>query len=487
MSLAFVPLYIKQMGIEAYGLIGVFTSLVAIFSLFDLGMGTALNRETARLSGQPDKAQEIRDLARTLELIYWPLAGLIALLVFFLAPFASDHWIKSQQLSTATIKDTIVLMGFAIALQFPFTLYSGGMMGLQRQVALNLLIAILATLRFGGAALMLLLVEPTIEVFFSWQILVSLLQSFAAGVLLWLNLPKSERASRFKQPLLGRVWRFAAGVAGISMLAVILMQMDKIILSKLLTLEMFGYYSLASVVASGLYLLISPVFAAIFPRFAQLVAHGDEESLKRMYHLSAQFLSVLLLPAALMLAVFSQEILLLWTSDPIAADKAHTLVTLLVIGTAMNGLMNVPYALQLAYGWTRLVLYQNVVSIVLLLPFLVTMTKSYGAEGAAIAWIALNVSYLLIGQQIMHSRLLKREKWRWYSQDIMYPLIGALLALSISFWLGLGQARVYDVGNLIRLLSLYCLALLASALFTSHIRKQLSGFIKSLGDKRHAG
>ncbi len=44
MSLAFIPLYIKFLGIEAYGIIGFFTTLQAMFTLLDLGLGYTLNR-----------------------------------------------------------------------------------------------------------------------------------------------------------------------------------------------------------------------------------------------------------------------------------------------------------------------------------------------------------------------------------------------------------------------------------------------------------
>ncbi|MEN8215666.1 MAG: hypothetical protein ABFS56_04685 [Pseudomonadota bacterium] len=44
MSLAFVPLYIKFIGVEAYGLIGFFVTLQAVFGLLDLGLSTTLFR-----------------------------------------------------------------------------------------------------------------------------------------------------------------------------------------------------------------------------------------------------------------------------------------------------------------------------------------------------------------------------------------------------------------------------------------------------------
>ena len=155
----------------------------------------------------------------------------------------------------------------------------------------------------------------------------------------------------------------------ISFFALLLTQGDEIILSRLLTLEKFGYYTLAAVVASSLYLVVAPIFTAVFPRFTQLVVTGDDAALCTLYHQSCQFVSVLLLPVALVIAFFAREILQVWTRNPAVVENAHRVVSLLVIGTALNGLMNVPYALQLANGWTRLALYQNIVAVALLIPF----------------------------------------------------------------------------------------------------------------------
>src|SRR5260221_7228105 len=73
LSLAVVPIYIHFLGIGAFGLIGFFLSLMAILSLLALGLGTALNRQFAQYSPQSGHAQEMRDLLRTLEIIYWTI------------------------------------------------------------------------------------------------------------------------------------------------------------------------------------------------------------------------------------------------------------------------------------------------------------------------------------------------------------------------------------------------------------------------------
>jgi O-antigen/teichoic acid export membrane protein len=431
MGLTFVPLYIKFMGIESYGLIGIFTTLQVIFGLLDVGLGSTLNREMARLSALTDKEQEMRNLVRTLESLYWTVAIFAGFSVMSLSPFIAHHWINTEQLPPETIEQALIIMGFVMVFQMPIGFYSGGLMGLQKQVLLNIINVCISTLRGVGAVLILWLVSPTIQAFLFWQILTSILNAFLIGLFLWRSLPCSENKAVFQKQLLKGIWKFTAGMSGISILAVILMQMDKIILSKMLSLEMYGYYTLASMVAMNLNRLFIPFYLSIYPRFTQLVALNDQDRLKQLYHTSCQFISILILPVAIIVALFSYEIILLWTQNPATAEKSHPLVSILICGTALNGLMHMPYALQLAFGWTKLSVIKNVIGVIVLAPLIIVSTLHYGATGAASVWLLLNIGYIFLEIPFMHRKILCKEKWQWYWQDVTVPFIVALLLASL--------------------------------------------------------
>jgi O-antigen/teichoic acid export membrane protein len=103
------------------------------------------------------------------------------------------------------------------------------------------------------------------------------------------------------------------------------------------------------------------------------------------------------------------------------------LVSILVMGTAFHTLMHIPYVLQLASGWTRLAFFVNLVSVLLLTPLMIILTKCYGAVGAASVWVILTMGYVFFTIPIMHRRLLPSEKWRWYLIDVGLPFGMALL------------------------------------------------------------
>jgi O-antigen/teichoic acid export membrane protein len=430
MGLLFIPLYIKFMGIESYGLIGIFGTLQVIFGLLDVGLGSTLTREMARLSVLPNKEQEMRNLVRTLETLYWGIAVFVGITVVLLSPIIAHRWINAGQLSSQTVEQALLLMGFVMVFQMPIGFYSGGLRGLQKQVLLNVVIVCVSALRGIGAILILWLVSPTIQAFFLWQIVISITNALLFAFFLWRSLPQSENKAVFKEQLLKGIWRFTASMSGISILGVILTQLDKVILSKILSLEMFGYYMLANMVAMSLVCLVLPIFNSTYPKFVQLVSLDDQEGLKQLYHRACQLISVLVLPVAIIIALFSYEILLLWTQNPTTAEKTHTLVSILICGTALHSLMYPPYALQLAFGWTKLSVLKNIIAVILLVPLIIIMAMSYGATGAASVWLLLNIGLFFFEIPIMHRRVLRKDKWRWYWQDVTVPLIAGL---SIAF------------------------------------------------------
>ena len=422
-SLAFVPVYINLMGVEAYGLIGIFMSLTALLSVLDMGLSATLNRELSRLSVVEGSAQESRNLVRTFEILYWGIGILIGIAVVILAPIIAKYWISSSNVSSDIIEQSLLIMGMLLAFQWPGTIYTGGLRGIQRQVSLNMIQAVSIMVKHFGAVLILLFISPSIVLFFLWQAFVALFSTIVLAIWLWRSLPKTGRNSIFDKGLLVKNWQFTSGMIGISVLVIILTQLDKIILSKMLSLEMFGYYMLAFSVASVLVSLVSPVRSALFPRLSQLVAKGDEAEITKLYHKGCQLVSIIILPIAVTLAFFSEEMLTLWVGDPVIANNTHMILSLLVVGSVINGLMTLPYTLQLAYGWTKLTIYKNIIAIILLVPLMIWMVQMYHGIGAAMAWVILNLGYIIFEIPVMHQRLLKNEMGRWYRRDIFLPVL----------------------------------------------------------------
>ena len=421
LGILLIPIYIKFLGIEAYGLVGFFMTLSSVLGILDLGIGSTMNRELARRSVGDGSAGSQRDLVRTLELIYWGIALLAGAIVIVFAPFIANTWIKSQELNPVLILKAVQLMGVSVALQFPLSLYQGGLMGMQKQVLVNAILVFTGTLRGGGAILVLWLVSPTIQAFFAWQVVMSIIGSLAFLVAIWSNLPKSGERAKFRKHIIYDVWKYAAAISANAIIGIILTQLDKVILSKVLSLKMFAYYSIASTVASALWMVIVPFNTAVFPHLVQLHELKQNEDLSYLFHRSSQMLSLILMPICAILIVFSKEILFLWLHDISVADNGHLIVSLLVFGTMLNGIASLPANSATAFGWPLLTTYTNIIQAVLIIPLIICMVNWLQGAGAAIAWIILNSIYVLFMTPLFFRRYLSKEQKSWYLNDILVP------------------------------------------------------------------
>ena len=134
-----------------------------------------------------------------------------------------------------------------------------------------------------------------------------------------------------------------------------------------------------------------------------------------------------ILPIALTIIFFSQEIVRIWTKNAALTEAVYPLVRVFIIGTACNALVTIPYMAQLAHGWAKLGLYQNIIAILFLIPSIIYLTNHYGVSGAVWAWLILNVFYILFSMPVMYRKILRSEKWKWYWNDMFLILISLLI------------------------------------------------------------
>ena len=428
MNIAFVPLYIKYLGVEAYGLIGFYALLQAWFTLLDIGLTPTLNREMARYTAGAYHDYSIRDLVRSLEVISYTFAFLTIFIVALAANWLSIHWLSSNYIPIDLLSKVIAIIGICIALRLVEGLYKSAIIGLQQQVILNIFNALLATIRFGGAVVILAWVSPTIQAYFLWQGLVSILTIIIFTCLTYRILPKINRHAKFSFVELKKIWAYAGSILATTLVVLILVQVDKLVLSKVLSLENFGYYTLAGSVVGILYALTTPITQAYFPIFSKMVVVDDVDKLTTLYHQGTQLVSVLVIPAALMLIFFGDNILMLWTGNVNLVEHVNPILKILAIGTMLNCLMYIPYQLTLAYGWPEFALKQNVIALIFLVPAILWAAPSYGAIGVASIWTLLNSGYILISMHFIHKRLLHKELSYWYLYDVTVPAIAASTA-----------------------------------------------------------
>ena len=472
-QLTITPLLVWKIGIAGYGLVAFYTALVATLAILDLGMAPTLTRKLATSGTFPDAV-----VLRTFESIYAAVALAGGGVIAALAPFLATHWLNSSSIGGAQLEDAIRLMGFLFAARWMQGPYVAALQGLQRQVLLGVANAILFTLVNGIAVASLWIVGPEVSTFFLFLAGGTALQLLVLRTLAWRAAPSLRQRARFNRRVLTDAWGFSVGILGISVAATVLTQTDKLILSRLLSLEHYGVYAVAQALAAGLSAAILPIFNAIYPRLCELAGSASGSRLAVFYRDGNNLMSAFVVPGALMLALFPEPLLVSWTANLPLSHEAAPALALLALGTAMNGLMYPSYGLQLARGQTALAFRMALLLCVLVVPATFVLASSYGITGGASAWVLVNAIYVIVGVPWTFRACLDSKGWPVFYRDLLVHQGPALLlALAAFAWLPLSTQRGYLV------MELACLALallLTSLAFTPVLRRALASSSREL-------
>ena len=427
---AVVPIYLRMLGAEAYGLVGLFTTLAVAATALDLGLSHTLNREMARMAAGGNRDASLPDVAVTLQACCWVLALGLGALVVAGAGGIATHWVNVERLTRDEVGAALLLMGLALPAVVVRTFYLAGLNGLQRQPTVNGVQVAATIARAALTVAALRVIGPTVTVFFTVQAALLYAEAAALAVAMWAAVPAAARRGRVRPGVVRARVRFSAGVAVTMILGLILTALDQVVLSRILPLAEFGYYMVAVGAAGALGQIVLPVTTAMYPRFSELVARRETVALSTEYHFSAQLVAVLVLPFGAVIAVFPAEVLGLWTGNADLAHHGAAVLALRVIGTVVNTMMHVPHVLQLAFGWSSLGAWANAIALLLVAPATVILSLRYGGTGAAAVWIGLNAGSMLFAIRRMHQRVLTGELGEWYRSLAAPALAAAAVALA---------------------------------------------------------
>jgi O-antigen/teichoic acid export membrane protein len=443
-GLAMIPIYTSILGMEAYGLVGFYATLIGSLAILDLGLSATLSRELARSMALKTPSEKLQNLVYSLEGIYWCFAIILSVLIILFAPVIANHWVKAEKLNTEQITNSIMLMGGIIAFQWPQSIYNGGLMGLQQLVPLNIASTIWNTIKSIGVVFVLKFISAQIEIFFLWQILTTAFMTFTLRYLLWKKLPKSDSKPTFSILEIKNIWKFAAGMTGISLATFCLSQIDKIVLSKILTLKEYGFYIISWAVGTSILLGTNILGAIILPKITETVALGDNQLILSNYHRYNRLIASIVAPLGILLCFFSYDIIFLWTQNRETSLSIWLAVSILSAGSLFNSFMHLPYYLMLAYGNTKFTIYQNIVASILLTPLLFWWTDKWGITGATLVWLFVNLGYNIISLPLIYrnSLVLKGELVKTYIYDIGIAFSISIIVIGFAKFISLSTLNI---------------------------------------------
>jgi O-antigen/teichoic acid export membrane protein len=415
LTLAITPLQVNLLGIASYGLLGFISTLQLLFTGLDFGLSSTLTRELAA-DHSPDRTHSV-PLVRTAATVYWIFALVVGILMLALSGAIARRWFDSKEIDRAVLAHALRVIALYLALRWPVALYTGILSGLQRMEVLNVAKVSTASLRLIGGILVLLL-GGNLQGFLWWIAVNALVEVITYALVCRVVYPALGWRPAISARAIKAVWRYSVSMNALALLAIVVVQLDRLMISKMLPLEALGYYSLAYSAAAGIVVFITSISSAALPSFAAAHSRSTADVLMQKYDNANRAALFVAGSAAFALVFFGRPLLSLWVS-PAAAAGAWKPLALLAAGFWVSAAVSNAYSIAVATGFPSLPLR---VSSLCALPYalcLYWMIHAFGAAGAAGAWLAWNVANLFFLLPAVHKRLFGDAGPSWFRRTLL--------------------------------------------------------------------
>jgi O-antigen/teichoic acid export membrane protein len=432
MVLGFVAVkYIfKQLGEDALGIIYfALTASTVLSSMLEMGIGSTAVREISAHAG--NEPAYIVDLIRTGSLFFWSTYAIFALGLVLGAPALVNHWIKLTSLAPATAIRVLRVIGVGALLAFPRTLYIGVMRGLQRMEFNNLIDVATSGLQQFGTIVILLLGGGLVQVA-HWMAI-----CFFAGITAYAFIcsrffPWRALVPGFSLAVVKRNFNYASNMAVTFLFSSVESQVDKVLVSKLMPIGLFGYYGIAyNGIAKG-QLVTTAISQAALPSLCELHGAGHRNALLAQYNKLHDLLCFVTIP--IFAAVpFATLPVFTFVLNAEAARELLLPVFFLSLGFYLSATINAPYVLSMAVGRPDIMARFTFYALFVVPPAAYVLVHFFGLAGAAFSWVLYNLlTYAYCIPRICSACGLEISPLKWYARALRF--LGPAAALYGAAW-----------------------------------------------------
>ncbi len=421
-----IPLLIKGLGTERFGVLTLGWIMVGYLSLIDMGLGRALTQLVAKKLGTGQE-QEIPSLVWT-SLFLMLVMGLIGALLFILL----SPWLVYDILKIPIILQSETLHAFyLIALSIPIVIITAALRGVleayQRFGAISILRILMGMFTYLGPV-MVLPFSQSIFVVIGVLVLVRLFAVLAHLLISFYSISAFRHKITIQIDVVKPLINFGSWMTVTNIIGPLMVYLDRFLIGALVSVTAVTYYSTPSDVVRGLSLISGAIAGVLFPAFAtSLVQDYNRASL--IFSKGVKYTFIILFPITLLIVTLSHEGLSLWLGSEFAQNSTHILQWL-AIGVFINGLAQIPFALVQGAGRADLTAKLHLIELPFYLFIVWWAIGNYGIEGAAVAWVmraAVDALFLFgMAQWFLPS---SKSNMRWMALPILIALL--ILAFAV--------------------------------------------------------
>lgn len=419
LTIAITPVQISILGMEAYAIIGFIATLQVAFTAFDFGLSATIARELA--ADQSRGKVHSGPLVQTAMTVYWAIALVVGGILVALASPIANIWFDPAGMGADDLSYSLQVIAFYLALRWPVALYSGILSGVQKMELLNGVKISSGIFRLLGG-IMVLWQSGSLNLFLWWTVASAIVEVTAFHFACRRSLPQIRLKIAFSTKAVRQVWRFSLIMNGLGILAIIIVQIDRLVISGILPLKELGFYNLAYSAASVIPIIVAAIGSAVMPSLAATYNNNLVTSKTvDLYFEADKFTLFLSTLVAFSLIAYSEPLLKLWVGSSNSVDSILPL-TILAFGFWLASVISNCYNIAVSRAEPKRYLTANMVIIIPYVGLTYLGTKYFGILGAAGSWVFLYIFYFIFIVRFIHKNILGISTILWLT-NIVFPFL----------------------------------------------------------------
>ncbi|MHC4706505.1 MAG: oligosaccharide flippase family protein [Planctomycetota bacterium] len=393
-----LPLYMKYLGAEKYGLWATVSVVLTFCRLGQFGIDTAMTKYVAGEYGRKNLRAITEYISTSFYILMIPSLIILGMLGLFSSHIA--RFLLADDVPVGNVGRLIFFVGLLSVLGLFVNAMRGVVAGIGRMDIANYVSAI-GRLSQVALAVILLVLGYGI-----WSLYFGFLLSYALPLAIWVFMLKHTYGLCLFEPLafrrkkLAELLKYGGGLTTASVTNMLVLPFNKLVIARYVGLSEVAYYQLANRVVTSLRGLFVQGLQALLPRISEIKGDGNPESFGRIASIHRKGIRFVLLcacPLFGLIFVFAHPLLRTWLGS--GFDEQIAVATrILLVGWLANILASPDYFTFLGIGKVRHIVSAtwlksavNVIPILLILFLGVELTLSTVVAITSVGLIAASI------------------------------------------------------------------------------------------------
>lgn len=382
-SLGVTKFMIPILGVKGYGVLMLLALIPNYFLFADFGMSMASTKYGSEAFAKGDLETEGR-VIRTAAFIALVTSVPIAGLLFLLSSPILDIFFEVPDFLHGETVIGLRIVSLTLLINFQCNIFNTPQLARLR-MDLNTLIN--AGSRIAG------LIATPIVIYLGYGIvgavtvlLIASVINLTGHLMISRGLLKNLLSFSIDRDQFRPLLKFGGGLMAASILGLLLGNIERGILPKLVSLEALAFYTLASTIIAMMTLFSNSMIQSLIPAFARLQTDDDRVPFHGLYSRGIRLALIVLAPSVAFFLITAKPFFTWWASSEASGMESSRIFYVLLLGLVFNVPAYLPYAVLMASGRTDIFAKLFLIELVPYIALIVLLTIWYGAAGAAAAW-----------------------------------------------------------------------------------------------------